>query len=343
MKTHLPPIASLIITNKCNLHCAHCYTDANVLKYKELETKDWKSTIDILAALPVFEVYIGGGEPMLRPDFVELLKHAVSCGLSVTTSTNGSFVSPETVAGIPNSVFIQVSIDGPKPVHDGIRGSGSFDSAMRSVEILRKFEHKVSIATVANKLNHRVFRRFFETTIRSLDISLWHVLRMQPVGRGGDNYDDLGLSNEEWVEVVKGLRRIRASGFAISIDSSFDLEGVEELHPEDAWFYWRDHGADLCIWPDGDVTPSDLCLPPKWTIGNMQNISNEKALREMIVSSETLARLNDAQMSVGGKCLRCKANDTCRGGSRIVALTLAGDIAMPDPFCPHDPPYYEYQ
>lgn len=339
----LPPFASIIITNKCNLHCRHCYTNANTLKFEELETEKWKSVIDILVALPIFQLYIGGGEPMVRPDFVELLQHAVNRGLTVTTSTNGHFVSPVTAAKIPTNVFIQVSIDGPKTIHDQIRGSGSFDDALQALETLRKFEHNVSIATVVNKLNRSVLHRFYESTIRTLDISLWHILRLQPVGRGLHNYEMLGLSNEEWVDTVKWLRRLRASGFPISIDSSFDLEGAETLHPDDAWFYWRDHGVDLCIWPNGDVTPSDLCLPPTWTFGNLQNVSDVKTLRKMIQSSETLARLNDAQMSVGGKCQHCKVGHSCRGGSRIVALSLAGDLSVPDPFCPHDPPNYEYQ
>ncbi len=338
----LPPLASIIITNRCNLNCTHCYTNANALKFQELGTDTWKSVIDDLAALPVFQLYIGGGEPALRHDFVELLCHAVGLGLTVTTSTNGRFISDEVAARIPRDVFLQVSIDGPRALHDRMRGAGSYDLATKAVGILKRYDHNVSVATVVTKLNWRFIRGFYRTTIRELNPSLWHILRLQPVGRGLENYGSLGLSNQEWLEVVKWLRKLRASGFPIGIDSSFDLEGVEDLHKEDAWFYWRDHGVDICIWPNGDTTPSDLCLPPFWTIGNVLTARGVEALRRMIMSSEILARLNEAQMSVGGKCLGCKAYHGCRGGSRIVALTLTGDLRAPDPFCPHDPPKYAY-
>ncbi len=48
--------------------------------------------LDELRALQVFYVNIGGGEPMIRGDFFELVDYATTNGIGVKFSTNGTFI-----------------------------------------------------------------------------------------------------------------------------------------------------------------------------------------------------------------------------------------------------------
>jgi len=75
-----------------------------------------------------------GGEPFMRPDFVELLAHADSLGYRETEIvTNGVLVprSLDQLAELP-SVRLHVSIDGPAAVHDALRGDGVYDKAVEA-------------------------------------------------------------------------------------------------------------------------------------------------------------------------------------------------------------------
>src|SRR5512143_414695 len=80
------------ITLKCNLHCAHCLSDAGKALEDELSTEECRGLIDQWAALKVFQVNIGGGEPFAREDFFDLLQHAHGKGLVTCVSTNSLLV-----------------------------------------------------------------------------------------------------------------------------------------------------------------------------------------------------------------------------------------------------------
>jgi len=334
-KVKLPTHATLIITNRCNLNCIFCYTNSNTLNYRELKTNQWKQIISKLADIPIFQLYIGGGEPFIRPDCVELLNFAHELNLIITTSTNGSYLSEKIINKLPNSLHFQVSIHGLKNTHDNIKGSQNFDCAMHAARLIKQSGKRLCIGTVVSAMNKDELPNFYKRVILEIRPDLWHVMRLQPFGRASSNYSDLGLSNPQWVSIVHWLRGIRLKEFPISIDSSYDLEGFDNLDARDAWFYWRDIGVDICIWPNGDITPSDLLNHTKWKIGN---ICNNKNIPRLIQQSDVLAYLWDMQNSVNGKCVHCKAYSACRGGSRAVAFALTNDITKPDPLCPHNPP-----
>ena len=80
------------LTYACNLACVHCLSSSGRRDPKELSTAEAKDLIDQLAALQVFYVNIGGGEPMLRKDFFEIVEHSVTNGVGVKFSTNGTYL-----------------------------------------------------------------------------------------------------------------------------------------------------------------------------------------------------------------------------------------------------------
>ena len=53
-----------------------------------------RGVVDEMVAMKVFYVNIGGGEPMLRPDFFDLVWYAVERRVGVKFSTNGTRLTP---------------------------------------------------------------------------------------------------------------------------------------------------------------------------------------------------------------------------------------------------------
>lgn len=70
------------ITKKCNLRCVHCYLPAGDAAEEELTTGEIKNLIKLAKGLGARSVSIGGGEPMLRPDYIEIIKYALGSGIS---------------------------------------------------------------------------------------------------------------------------------------------------------------------------------------------------------------------------------------------------------------------
>src|SRR5579872_4532927 len=83
------------LTYACNLACVHCLSSSGRRDPRELTTLETMGVIDELVAMQVFYVNIGGGEPMLRPDFFDIVGYAVEHRVGVKFSTNGTRIDPD--------------------------------------------------------------------------------------------------------------------------------------------------------------------------------------------------------------------------------------------------------
>ena len=61
------------LTYGCNLACVHCLSSSGRRDPGELTPEEARGIVDDLVEMQVFYVNIGGGEPMLRPDFFDLV------------------------------------------------------------------------------------------------------------------------------------------------------------------------------------------------------------------------------------------------------------------------------
>ena len=73
------PLAMLMeLTHRCPLRCAYCSNPLALSPASaELPTAAWKAALDEAAELGMLQVHFSGGEPMARPDLIELVRHAV--------------------------------------------------------------------------------------------------------------------------------------------------------------------------------------------------------------------------------------------------------------------------
>jgi MoaA/NifB/PqqE/SkfB family radical SAM enzyme len=102
------------ITLQCNLRCAHCLSDSGIAAPDELSARQCLILVDELTALKVFQVNIGGGEPFIRKDFLDLLSYAHAKGLVTCVSTNGTVIDDDLAKRLAKlkMLYLQVSLDG---------------------------------------------------------------------------------------------------------------------------------------------------------------------------------------------------------------------------------------
>ena len=81
------------ITHKCNLNCIHCLSSSSTESPGELNLTECKNIVDQLAALDVFEINFGGGEPLLQDYFLSLLRYIHEKGIVTCISTNGTVLT----------------------------------------------------------------------------------------------------------------------------------------------------------------------------------------------------------------------------------------------------------
>ena len=106
-----PAIVSFALTNRCNLHCPHCFVAKGQSDLPFSLLAKWFVELDGNGCL---EVGFGGGEPLLHPDFAAICSFVHSrTGMACTITTNGTLLSEEKIKTIRGSVdFCRISMDG---------------------------------------------------------------------------------------------------------------------------------------------------------------------------------------------------------------------------------------
>jgi mycofactocin radical SAM maturase len=314
------------LTYACNLACVHCLSSSGRRDPRELTTAECMAVIDELERMQVFYVNVGGGEPTVRRDFWELVDYAVGHHVGVKFSTNGSRITPAIAARIARTdyVDVQVSLDGATAlVNDRVRGSGSYDTAIRAMENLTEagFEgFKVSVVvTRENVPQLDAFKELADRFGAQLRLT-----RLRPSGRGADVWDRLHPTASQQRELYEWLLAHGES--VLTGDSFFHLGGYGSPLP----------GLNLCgagrvvclIDPIGDVYACPFVIHDEFLAGNVRDPGGfERVWRE----SELFCDLRRPQHA--GACASCGLFDKCRGGCMAAKFFTGLPLAGPDPEC----------
>jgi len=202
-----PAPAYLILapTYRCQYRCVHCCATAhNGDAQDELNTAEVKSVIDQAQRLGVLEIIFTGGEPMLREDIVELVRHAHEAGLITRLNTNGLLLDRQRVAELKAAGLNQcdVSLDHADPeVHDRLRGApGSHAKLLEGIRNLQGAGVFCQIVTYASKRNVTAGLEQIIDLGRNLGVLAVFVFFPVAVGRWEDNFDEV-LSEEDMAKV----------------------------------------------------------------------------------------------------------------------------------------------
>ncbi len=156
-----PMTALCELTYKCNLLCSFCYNAPK--KRAEMDTEQWKSTIDKLKAAGSFTVILSGGEPLSHRGFFEIAQHVRDRGLVLKAYTNGVLLADLERAKRYAALApfdTEISLHGADAAtHDRLTGiRDSFDKLMIAFENLSSLGVKVSIKTPITRLNQNQLR-----------------------------------------------------------------------------------------------------------------------------------------------------------------------------------------
>jgi radical SAM protein with 4Fe4S-binding SPASM domain len=332
------------LTERCNLRCTHCYQGAD-LAGQELSFPEITSVIeeaaDMLEAwreaygidfFPSF--HVTGGEPLLHRNLPAILEVMKKRRFAVYLLSNGTLITESWAArfaalGVDG---VQISLEGPGPIHEDIRGPGSFAAALQGAQNLVAAGVKVIFNTTLSRLNAASFPDLVPLSL-SLGVQELGFARLVPSGRGEALLDQM-LSPGELLKFYQEILSMNVNGLNVgSGDPLANLIGPEEVpEAENDAFPWGGCAAGisgLTLLPDGTILPCRRLPVP---LGNVRR----DRLREIWATSPVLDALRD-KIRYSGKCGSCPRWAQCRG-CRAIAYACsraqgAPDFLAPDPQC----------
>lgn len=156
-KDHFPLKGLIELTYRCNLNCLHCYCNGLEDNNRELTTAEWQKIIDILKDEGCLFLYISGGEPLVRSDFLEIYNYAKSRGFIITLLTNGYALNKKMVECLAKSPprSIEITLNGiTKATYESItRKNGSFTEVIHNIKLLKEKKFHLILKTKCLKQN----------------------------------------------------------------------------------------------------------------------------------------------------------------------------------------------
>lgn len=349
------PVVFWNLTDRCNLACKHCYSRSDPGRdiLGELSTHEAISLIDDLSGMGVPLILFSGGEPLLRPDILDLADYAIKRGIKVALSTNGTLITPDTARRIRESgiEYVGISLDGAMAAtHDRFRNSpGAFERSIAAFTHCQEAGIRCGARVTLTRENKDELGDLIDLAMK-IGASRFCVYWLVPSGRGREVYDRLQLTSSEVTEALGLLYRKAketdpASMEFLTVDAPQDcihlLESME-----------RDGSPDLAdaqdllkslrggcsagnrvanIDPCGNVYPCQFARTPDFLVGNIRERPFSIVWADS--SNPVLALFRNKKAQFAGRCGDCGYRDLCGGGCRIRGHAASGDFLAEDPFC----------
>ncbi len=291
----------LHITGVCNLYCSHCYAYPNEkCKNVYLPLNNIVTCIKDAAKAGFRKIVITGGEPLLHPDFSDLLDFIIDFrksqkNLKIILRTNLSLnIDEQTLAKITSAFNqIAVSIDGTEQMHDKRRGAGAYK---KTIDNLQRFDKvtlhaKVSLSTVFDFQNLsgqtlQSERQHIIALKEKYEISDIRFLPILPLGRANKNKAKLpeieNISIAEWMNKGYVPRSNCGLGYNLMIDY------------------------------DGSVYPCHVYKKDNYYLNNIL----ETALPKILETTKFI-KLKQINVNTTEKCSKCNFRYLCGGVCKV--------------------------
>ena len=301
-------------TSRCNFRCRHCGSDCGMAaQEKDMPLEDFLATVD---TIPVqerpahFSVVLTGGEPLLRPDILEIGRELRSRGLLWGMVSNGWLYDDAMHLKLMDAGMgaVTVSLDGLEASHEWMRGiSGSYRRALRAIEAFARDPRlRADVVTCVNKRNIAELPRM-HSILSGLGLKQWRFFTVIPIGRAAHE-PDMQLSRAEFVSLLDFIRQHREEGGPMKL--TFSCEGYlgpYEQKVRDTRYFCHAGVNIASVLIDGRICACPNIDRDRFTQGNIY----QDSLWE--VWQTRFEPFRDRSWAQTGLCKKCKQWRNCLG------------------------------
>jgi len=345
------PVIAYNCTRRCNLRCLHCYSASDSgCGEREMTTDQSKQFLGQLkeAGSPV--CLFSGGEPLLRPDLVELLEEARRIGLPTVISTNGTQIDAATARRLHDVSlrYVGVSLDGKEPFHDKFRQvQGSFQAALRGIEHCRQAGLRTGLRFTITQANADQVPAIFDIArqIGVRRMCFYHLVR---TGRAallheqGPSLEQMRRTLDTIFDRTREFVERDLVDEVLTVGNHADgpyllLRMQRENHPgfEQAKELLLANGGNrvgdkfACVAWDGTVYPDQFWR--NYPLGNVMQTPFKEIWSN--VADPVLAKLRNKDKFADPRCLKCRWFSLCKGNYRFLDTDPADARWRNEPAC----------
>lgn len=320
-----PETVHLAITARCNLACPGCYVP-HFATGPELTAAELRALIDQWARMRVFQLAVGGGEPLLRQDLFDVLTYACECGIVPNLTTNGTLLTPDAVRRLEGAGVTRVNLSWCGP-SDGVQNQG----VVRALQLLLGSTLHVGVNLLVSRV---LLPRLPQTLARLqvLGVRQVTILRPKPPAIPTE-------TNAAWYNANRLCRNelsrlqsvLNAWQGALRLEVGSALVGLMgDASPTS--LHWRGiygcaAGRRICtVWPDGRVSPCSFLAD--LDAGNIRQVP----FAELWKRGMNWEALRDPNSHLQSGCDGCDVAKQC-GSARCIARYERGDLFSGDAEC----------
>ena len=305
-------------TLMCNLQCRHCGSDCgrdnSVFGLPTEKVKYFLQSIASKYDASSIILVVTGGEPLVRPDLLEVLSFAKTLGFQTGIVTNGYILDQSKAEQLKNVDLdsIVVSLDGPEQEHDWLRNRrGSFKRAYNALKYLS--EQKIPVVEAITCVTPGNLIKLEETyeIVKSSGAKYWRTFNIFPKGRA-KNQTELLLTPEDFKILVEKIAFLKEKGKTEGITVNLSEEGFLgwdfEYKTRETPYFCR-AGINIAgLMADGSFAACPNLSP--WM--SQGNIFKDDFIE---VWENRYQIFRDRSWMKQGICTDCKIFDVCKGNS----------------------------
>jgi PqqA peptide cyclase len=330
MESAANPLALIAeVTHRCPLHCVYCSNPLELqTRATELDTQTWERVLQEAAQAGVLQADFTGGEPLTRPDILELVRAARASGLYVSLITSGLPLDENKLANLIEAGLdhIQLSFQGAQDEIAGeISGTKAHAQKLRVLEWLKK----VRVAVTLNFVIHRRNIGQIEDMLKLAESSSATRVEFANV-----QYYGWAFANREHLlptraQLDRSIETLKAAQERLrgKIRVEYVVPDYYGKYPKPCMGGW---GRKLMlITPSGEALP---CHAAKVIPGLQFENVKDRSLREIWETSAAFQKFR-GEAWMQEPCKTCDRRTQDFGGCRCQALLIANDAAATDPVC----------
>jgi uncharacterized protein len=342
-------LVELLVTERCNLGCVYCLAGTNA-RMPRMTWDTARRAVDLAFAMDEAQVLafeLSGGEPFLEFPLMQKVVAYIRRRQAVdgrpvflNVQSNGTLLDAERVAWIrDNDIQLGLSFDGSPSAHDRSRpllgGGRSFDRVVEGMDLLQRAGVSFGALVVLNRWNIANPRELADFLVENGVVGF----KLNPVaylGTARDTWSDIGVTQEEVVEYVRGVARLVAEEGYPLVESNLRTMCEFLVSKRRTTRCLRGHcGAGdsfQAVSAAGDVYPCGRATQsPGLRLGSVED--DLRSLSQPARTSLVIAEIRTRRPEGLDGCATCAYRQLCQAGCSAQAWERYGTVRHRTPEC----------